>query len=90
MQVTRATKKASFELDSGLLAELQDPVARGAAPTESSLVENALRRELSLIRRQWRRTLWEDAAADPLFLDDIASVQADFAALDAETARPIG
>jgi len=88
--VTRATKKASFNLDSGLLAELQDAVARGAAPTESSLVENALRRELSLIRRQWRRTLWEVAAADPLFPDDVAAVQAEFAVLDAETARSSG
>jgi len=79
-----------LEAYEGLMAAAPPAVARGAAPTESSLVENALRRELSLIRRQWRRTLWEDAAADPLFLDDIASVQADFAALDAETARPIG
>jgi len=82
-------RKATFSLDEKLLLELSDAVGQGAAPTKNAFVERALRRELKEARRQRRRTLWLEAAEDPLFQRDIADVEADFAAADAESARAI-
>ncbi len=81
-------KKATFSLREEVLAAVDEAVARGEAPSKNAFVERALLRELSDVRRRERQRRWEEAARDPLFLRDIAEVEAAFAGADAETLGP--
>ena len=85
----QSTKKATFNLHRDVIEQLDRAVSRGAAPSKNALVERALRRELDDLRRRERRQRWRAAARDPLLLRDLAEVEQDFAAADAETARAI-
>lgn len=85
-----AATKATFALDRRVLVELDTAVAAGAAPSKNAFVERALRRELDEVRREARRRRWEEAAQDPLFMDDLREIQLEFETLDRETARSIG
>lgn len=82
-------RKATFYLRAELLGELDRAVADGAAPSKNAFVERALANELDRRRRDERDQRWEQAARDPRLLRDIAEVERDFAAADAETARRI-
>jgi len=82
-------KKVTFSLHEDVMQAVDEAVARGAAPSKNALVERALVHELRELRRQARRTLWDEAARDPLFLRDLAEVEDDFRSADAETARRI-
>jgi Arc/MetJ-type ribon-helix-helix transcriptional regulator len=84
-----ATKKATFNLHRDVIEQLDRAVSRGAAPSKNALVERAIRRELDDLRRQERRRRWQAAARDPLLLGDLAEVDREFAAADAETARAL-
>ena len=83
------TKKATFNLHVTVLDALDEVAARGIVPSKNALVEHALVKELKELRRQERKTLWQEAARDSLFLKDIKQVEADFHYADAETARKI-
>ncbi|MDD4860022.1 MAG: hypothetical protein PHR56_07450 [Dehalococcoidales bacterium] len=83
------TKKATFNLHTNVLNELDKMMAQGIASSKNALVEQALVKELKELKRQARKSLWQQAAKDPLFLKDVAQVEADFKSADAETARGI-
>ena len=83
------TKKATFNLHVTVLDALDEVAARGIVPSKNALVEHALVKELKELRRQERKTLWQEAARDSLFLKDMKQVEADFHYADAETARKI-
>jgi hypothetical protein len=83
------TKKATFNLHITVLDALDEVMARGVAPSKNALVEHALIKELKELRRLERKTQWQEAAKDSLFLKDIKQVEADFHYADAETARKI-
>lgn len=83
------SRKATFSLREEVLAALDEAVAQGGAPSKNAFVERALLNELRELRRQARQRRWKEAARDPLFLRDIAEVEAAFASADAETARTI-
>jgi hypothetical protein len=78
------TKKATFNLHTDVLAALDEMMAKGKAPSKNALVEQALIKELQELRRQTRKTLWQEAAKDPLFLNDLAEVGAEFKYADSE------
>ena len=80
------TKKATFNLHITVLNSVDEVMARGMAPSKNALVEQALIREVKELRRQRRKTLWQEAAKDTLFLADIKQVEEDFLYADAETA----
>ena len=80
------TKKATFNLHITVLNAVDEVMARGMAPSKNALVEQALIREVKELRRQRRKTLWQEAAKDTLFLADIKQVEEDFLYADAETA----
>lgn len=80
------TKKATFNLSPGILAALDAAMASGAAPSKNAFVERALTRELDELRRQARRSRWEDGVRDPLLLRDIGETEAAYRSADAETA----
>jgi len=85
----RSTKKATFSLDTQVLAALDDAMARGLASSKNSLVEQALQNELRELQKEARRKLWEQGSRDSLLLKDLEDVEAEFRTPDAETARRI-
>ena len=84
------TRKATFNLHTDVLAELDEVMAKGRAPSKNALVEQALVKELKELRRQTRQRLWQEAAGDTLLLKDIRDVETAFRSADAETAQRIG
>ena len=84
------TRKATFNLSSGVLAELERAVSDGAAPSKNAFVERALASALEEVRRQERRRAWEEARHDPRFLRDLDEIEAAFSTADAESAQGIG
>ena len=84
------TRKATFNLHTEVLAELDEVMAQGKAPSKNALVEQALLKELKELRRQARQRLWQEAAKDPLLLKDIKDVETAFRTADAETGQRIG
>lgn len=81
------TKKATFNLHTDVLAAMDEVMAQGMAISKNALVEQALLKELKELRRQARKTLWQEAVKDPLFIKDIEDVEKDFRYADAETIR---
>jgi hypothetical protein len=84
------TRKATFNLHTYVLAELDEVMAQGRAPSKNALVEQALLKELKELRRQARQRLWQEAAKDTLLLKDIEDVETAFRTADAETGQRIG
>jgi len=80
------TKKATFNLHIKVLDAVDEVMSRGMVSSKNALVEQALVKELKELRKQERKTLWQEAAKDTLFLADIKQVEADFQYADAETA----
>lgn len=78
------TKKATFNLHIDVLAALDKVMAQGIVPSKNALVEQALLKELKELKRQARKSQWQEAAKDPLFMKDIEEVEADFQYADAE------
>ena len=86
----RKTRKATFSLTTEVLEALDRVMAQGKYPSKNAFVERAIARELDELKREARKAQWQQAAADPLFLKDVAEVEADFRTSDAESARRIG
>jgi hypothetical protein len=83
------TKKATFNIHPDILAELDQAMSEGAAPSKNALVERALAKELKELRRKTRKSRWEEGAKDPALLKDITDTEQAFHSADAETAgRP--
>ncbi len=84
------TKKATFNISTEILEELDAVMAQGAARSKNALVEQALIRELKELKKQTRREEWQKAAADPLFIRDIEDTEKAFYTADSDSARRIG
>ena len=87
--MSEKTKKATFNLHPGVLAELDKAMAEGVAPSKNVLVERALVKELKELRRRARKARWEEGAKDPALLKDISETEIAFQSADAETAGRI-
>ncbi|MFC1910000.1 hypothetical protein ACFLXC_01745 [Chloroflexota bacterium] len=85
MNMNVKTKKATFNLPPGVLADLDKAMAEGVAPSKNALVERALVKELKELRRRARKVRWEEGARDPALLKDISEVEITFRSADAET-----
>ncbi|NLE09429.1 MAG: hypothetical protein GX631_09285 [Dehalococcoidales bacterium] len=83
------TKKATFNLPIDVLAAIDEIMNSGLVRSKNALVEQALVKELKELKRQERKTSWQEAVKDPLFMKDIEEVEADFRYADSETAREI-
>ena len=79
------TKKATFNLHTDILTELDEMMTQGIASSKNALVEQAIRKELNERKRQARKQLWQEATKDPLFIKDVARVEYDFRDADGET-----
>lgn len=82
-------RQETFSLREDVLTAMNQAVDHGVAPTANAFVERALMRELQEVRRQARRSAWDVASRDPLFLHDLADIEAAFSSADKETARSI-
>ena len=87
--MSEKTKKATFNLSPGILAELDKVMAEGAAPSKNALVERALVKEMKELQRLARKARWEQGARDPALINDLSENEAAFKFADAETARRI-
>ena len=58
-------------------------------PSEAAFADRASGRELKEAPREARMALWQKAIAGSVFLRDVADIEVDFAAADAESARAI-
>jgi Arc/MetJ-type ribon-helix-helix transcriptional regulator len=83
------TKKVTFNLPTDVIADIDEIMNSGLVRSKNALVEQALVKELKELKRQERKTLWQEAANDPLFMKDIEDVEADFLYADADTVREI-
>jgi hypothetical protein len=72
------TKKATFNLSIDVLDALDAAMAKKMAPSKNALVEQALLKELKNLRKMKRQVAWEEAMKDPLYLKDVAEIEADF------------
>ncbi len=74
-----------------MLTALDKIMAQGAATaSKNALVEKALRKELNELRRQGRKTLWQETPKDPLFIKDVEEAGARLWYADAETVGKYG
>lgn len=78
----------TFRLSEGAVRALAALVASGRAPNQTALLEELLRREALLLDIQQDEErldqAWREAMQDPGYVEDVAAVEADFSALDAE------
>lgn len=78
----------TFRLSPDTARALSDLVAGGRAPSQAALVEELVQREALRLRIQQEEDrmdqAWREAVRDPLFLEDMNAVEADFGPLDAE------
>jgi Arc/MetJ-type ribon-helix-helix transcriptional regulator len=82
-------RDVTVHLSADVLTAMEHAIGQGAAADASAFIERALVRALPDVRRKSRRAAWEEASRDPLFLGDIAEVDAAFGPADRETARSI-
>jgi hypothetical protein len=83
------TKKATFNLHTDILKNLDEVMKTGIASSKNALVEQALIKELKELQRLARTEKWKEAARDPLFLKDIDQIECEFKSADSDTAGRI-
>jgi Arc/MetJ-type ribon-helix-helix transcriptional regulator len=82
-----ATPKVTFSLPADLTREMREVVSAGLFPSQNVLVRLALTKELKRARTEQLRREFQEAAQDPLFLQDIKETAQAFESTDSETAR---
>ncbi len=53
---------------------IKEPVENGAAESQNAFVEDALLRRLKALRRDRIYSAYEEAAQDPIFMEDMRSI----------------
>lgn len=64
-------RKATFQVDEGVLQAVRSLVEAGEAPSANAFVEDALRSKLREVRRARLYAAYEQASRDPEFLADM-------------------
>lgn len=81
--------KVTYSLPAALVSEVREVVQSGAADSASAFVARALTGALREEREKRLAEEFREAAADPLFLADLAAAEKDFETLDAEAEREL-
>lgn len=71
-------RKAGWQVRESVARAVKDAVAAGAAESQNAFVERALLRALQELRRQRVYDAYAEAAADPLFMEDMRSTSGAF------------
>lgn len=80
-------RKVTLLLDEAVVERMRSAVERGFAPSQSAVVSEAVVEYGEKRRREELRRAYEEAANDPLFLEDIRTIQREFEPLDDEAWR---
>jgi hypothetical protein len=73
-------RKTGWQVRQSVAEAVKAAVERGAAESQNAFVESALIRELKELRRQRVYQAYAQAAADPVFLEDMRSTTSAFEA----------
>ena len=82
-----ATEKVTFTLPSEMVRQMREVVQKGSVASQNALVREALQQQLKRLREEEFAREMEEAARDPLFLQDMEECLHDFRFVDAETTR---
>jgi Arc/MetJ-type ribon-helix-helix transcriptional regulator len=81
--------KVTYSLPAAVVSEVREVVQSGAAESASAFVASALTEALRVARERRLAEEFREAASDPAFLSDLAEVEKDFQAADAEAGRDL-
>lgn len=83
------TEKVTFALPSAMVQQMREAVQRGEVASQNALVREALAHELKRRRAAEFECEMQEAARDPLFVQDVQESMDDFRFVDAESARTL-
>lgn len=86
---TTTTEKVTFTLPAEMVRQMREAVQKGGVASQNALVREALQHQLKRLREEEFAREMEEAARDPLFMQDMEECMHDFRFVDAETARMI-
>ncbi|MCG6963599.1 MAG: hypothetical protein LJE95_10070 [Acidobacteria bacterium] len=75
-------RKVTYSLTEEQLGAMEGAVQEGAAPSNSAFVAEAVRERLEKLHEERLREAFEEAARDPLFLEDVEDTMQAFAGVD--------
>jgi Arc/MetJ-type ribon-helix-helix transcriptional regulator len=84
------SKKATFVLPAAILTQIQVEVKNGFADSASGLVHDAIVSHLRQIEEARLVSEMQDAALDPLFMQDLSEMMSAFEGPDQESTRLLG
>ena len=84
---TTTTEKVTFALPADLVRQMREAVQRGGVASQNALVREAVQHQLKRLREAEFEREMEEAARDPLFMQDLEECMHDFRFVDAESAR---
>jgi hypothetical protein len=67
-------KKVGWQVRQSIADAVKEAVENGAAASQNAFVEDALLRRLKALRREKIYSAYEEAAQDPVFMEDMRSV----------------
>lgn len=71
-------KKVGWQVSESVVDAVKEAVADGAAESQNAFVEDAIRRRLKELRREKVYSAYEEAAHDPIFMEDMRSISEAF------------
>jgi Arc/MetJ-type ribon-helix-helix transcriptional regulator len=71
-------RKATFQVNEGVLEAIRSLVEQGETPSANAFVEEALRLKLREVRRERLYAAYEEASRDPEFLADMEATSRAF------------
>jgi len=86
---TATTEKVTFALPTEMVRQMREVVQRGGVASQNAFVREALQHQLKRLREEEFAREMEEAARDPLFIQDMKECTHDFRFVDSETARMI-
>ena len=86
---TVETTEITFALPAELARQVRATVESGAVASQNALARTAIEREIKRLRDEAIARAYAEAAADPLYMQDLEECMRDFAALDADSLRYI-
>lgn len=84
---TATTEKVTFTLPAEMVRQMREVVQRGGVASQNALVREALQHQLKRLREAEFEREMEEAARDPLFMQDLEESMHDFRFVDAEAGR---
>ncbi len=76
--------KTTFVIKEEIIMKVKEAVKGGSYKSMTSFMENAIKNELELLKREKIKKEILQASKDPIFLEDIAEIEEDFKYADFE------